>query len=88
MSGAGPADSAGSTNPDTAADSANPRVEADRSRCCGSGMCTLTVPAVFDQDDADGLVVVLDPAPPRDLHEAVRDAVALCPASAISFAGG
>jgi len=51
-------------------------------------MCTLNVPEVFDQNDADGLVVVLDPEPPRELHEAVRDAVNLCPASAISFIEG
>ena len=27
--------------------------------CIGSGMCVVTAPAVFDQDDDEGLVVLL-----------------------------
>ncbi|WP_425558793.1 ferredoxin [Catenulispora subtropica] len=59
---------------------------ADRTKCCGSGMCTLNVPDVFDQDPDEGLVIVLDPEPPQELHHAVEDAVELCPASAIRVA--
>jgi len=64
------------------------RVEIDRSKCAGAGMCTLNAPKVFDQDDEDGLVVVLDPEPPEEQHNAVRDAVRLCPNSVISFDEG
>ncbi|MGZ4751071.1 MAG: ferredoxin [Oryzihumus sp.] len=41
------------------------RVVIDRERCQGAGMCALTAPAVFDQSEEDGRVVVLDadPAP-------------------------
>jgi ferredoxin len=61
------------------------RVEADRSLCMGAGMCALNAPEVFDQDEEEGLVVVLDAEPPAERRNAVRDAVNLCPASAIRF---
>ncbi|WP_149547192.1 4Fe-4S domain-containing protein [Streptomyces marokkonensis] len=59
------------------------RVEADPGRCCSAGMCALTVPAVFDQSDADGTVVVLDAQPADRHHAALRDAVRSCPSGAI-----
>jgi ferredoxin len=61
------------------------RVEVDRDRCCGSGNCVMTVPAVFDQDDDEGLVVLRQKEPPEDLADAVRRAVLLCPSGAISL---
>ncbi|WP_188540214.1 ferredoxin [Kocuria dechangensis] len=59
------------------------RVSVDRSRCCGAGQCAALAPAVFDQHDDDGVVVLLDPAPPEAVHEAVREAALACPAAAI-----
>jgi ferredoxin len=59
------------------------RIEVDRDVCCGSGNCVMTVPAVFDQADADGLVLLLDPSPPADLYDAVRRAAHICPSGAI-----
>ncbi|MFD4832937.1 ferredoxin [Streptomyces uncialis] len=38
------------------------RLGVDRQRCVGAGMCALTAPAVFDQDEEEGLVVLLSPA--------------------------
>ncbi|NUP49252.1 MAG: ferredoxin [Catenulispora sp.] len=64
------------------------RVTADRTKCCGAGMCALNAPDVFDQDPDEGLVVLLDPKPPHELHRAVHDAVGLCPSSAISVEEG
>ncbi|MFE7558298.1 ferredoxin [Kitasatospora sp. NPDC057500] len=61
-------------------------VHADRTRCIGAGMCALTVPEVFDQDEDDGLVTLLDPHPPRATHPAVRLAIATCPAGALTSA--
>ncbi|MBD0689730.1 ferredoxin [Streptomyces sp. CBMA123] len=52
--------------------------------CVGSGQCALATPEVFDQDDADGTVVLLDARPAPALHDAVRDAVRNCPVQAIS----
>ncbi len=54
-------------------------------RCCGSGNCALTAPNVFDQRDDDGVVVVLDPAPPPSQHGLVREAVGRCPTSALGI---
>jgi ferredoxin len=55
----------------------------DLDRCCGAGHCVLAAPEVFDQRDEDGLVVLLDADPPAGEHRQVREAAALCPASAI-----
>lgn len=60
------------------------RVEVDRTACCASGMCVLTAPDVFDQDDDTGTVLLLQAEPPAELHAAVRTAADLCPARAIA----
>lgn len=58
------------------------RISADRERCIGAGMCTLLAPQVFDQDEDDGLVRLLEPSP-RDSHAAVREALDACPSRAL-----
>lgn len=60
------------------------KVTIDEDRCCGAGQCVLAAPEVFDQRDDDGVVILLDEAPPEAEHENVRTAAALCPAAAIS----
>ncbi|MGC9668337.1 ferredoxin [Planosporangium sp. 12N6] len=62
---------------------ADMRVRADRDRCCGSGNCVMTAPEVFDQDDAEGLVLVRLTEVPGESREAVWRAAVLCPAGAI-----
>jgi ferredoxin len=59
------------------------RVEVERDMCIGAGMCTLLAAEVFDQNDDEGVVVLLDERPPAHLHEAVREAVNRCPAAVI-----
>ncbi|MGH8920257.1 MAG: ferredoxin [Actinomycetes bacterium] len=59
------------------------RVVVDRDRCIGAGMCALTDPAVFDQSDDDGRVVLLDAEPSAEHDSTVRDAVHVCPSGAI-----
>ncbi|MBY8882600.1 ferredoxin [Actinacidiphila acidipaludis] len=59
------------------------RVAVDQDRCCGSGMCVLTAPGVFDQRDEDGIVVLLDERPHAELWRQVRDAESGCPSQAI-----
>lgn len=61
------------------------RVVVDRDACCGSGNCVRLAAGVFDQDDAEGLVVLLQPEPPGPLHPAVREAAHQCPAGAIEL---
>ncbi len=63
------------------------RVAADRDVCIGSGMCLLTAPAVFDQDD-DGIVVLRSAdVGPQDA-DAARRAVAYCPSGALRLVEG
>ena len=57
-------------------------ITADRDRCVGAGQCVLAAPAVFDQND-DGLVAPLTTDPGEGDQDAVRQAVNVCPSSAI-----
>ncbi|WP_419183743.1 ferredoxin [Streptomyces albidus (ex Kaewkla and Franco 2022)] len=59
------------------------KVEVDEPRCVAAGHCVTSAPEVFDQRDDDGVVDLLDDAPPEDEHERVREAALLCPSAAI-----
>ncbi|GAA3748268.1 ferredoxin [Streptomyces tremellae] len=61
------------------------KVEIDEDRCGAIGNCAALAPAVFDQNDDDGTVVLLDAAPPADEHERVRDAALRCPTASIAL---
>jgi ferredoxin len=61
------------------------RITVDRERCASAGMCALTAPDVFDQDDADGRVLVLDADPSPAHHAGAREAARLCPSAAITL---
>jgi ferredoxin len=58
------------------------KVEANRDVCIGAGMCVMTAPEVFDQDD-DGTVVVLTVEVPEEEVGQARRAVAICPSGAL-----
>ncbi|PWI45755.1 ferredoxin [Streptomyces sp. ICBB 8177] len=58
------------------------RVTADRETCVGAGLCALTAPQVFDQDD-EGVVVVLTAEPGDEARPAAREAGTLCPSGAV-----
>ncbi|SEG87709.1 Ferredoxin [Actinacidiphila yanglinensis] len=60
------------------------QVHVDQDRCCGSGMCVLTAGAVFDQRDADGIVVLLAEHPAKQDWDDVREAESSCPSQAIT----
>lgn len=59
------------------------RVTADRDRCMGAGSCVSIEPSVFDQDEEDGLVLVLAEHPATSARSAVTRAVRMCPARAL-----
>ncbi|MEU6721626.1 ferredoxin [Nonomuraea sp. NPDC046802] len=61
------------------------RVRIEEDRCIGAGQCVLAAPQVFDQREDDGVVVLLDPAPPLEESAAIREAATLCPARAITL---
>ncbi|HEX4701998.1 MAG TPA: ferredoxin [Pseudonocardiaceae bacterium] len=60
------------------------RIIVDREVCVGAGQCVLTAAELFDQSESDGRVVVVRQPQVADLA-AVRDAVGVCPAGAISL---
>lgn len=60
------------------------RVKVDQEVCCASGLCALTVPDVFDQREADGIVTLLNEQPPEPLHSEVIEAEEQCPSGAIT----
>lgn len=62
------------------------RVTADRSRCCGYGLCAQMCPEVYKLDE-NGLVVVAMDTVPAELEEAAREGAAACPAEAIIIIG-
>jgi ferredoxin len=59
------------------------RIEVDRDRCCGGGLCTLSAPTVFEQGEEDGIVVLLKSKPDEVEHSAVLAAAGLCPTGSI-----
>jgi ferredoxin len=58
------------------------RVVADRSRCCGYGLCAQVCPQVYKLD-ADGLVYLDSAVVPPELEEEAREGAAACPAEAL-----
>ncbi|WP_031081370.1 ferredoxin [Streptomyces sp. NRRL WC-3549] len=58
------------------------RVTVDREICVGAGLCALTAPEVFDQDD-EGLVTVLAAEPDDQGRAAAIEAGTLCPSGAV-----
>lgn len=59
------------------------KVEADRDLCIGAGLCVMAAEEVFDQDEVEGLVVVLTAEVAPEHAPAVTRAVAGCPAGAL-----
>ena len=64
------------------------KVIVDRERCVGSGECVFTAPGIFDQDDEDGIVMLLTDTPEEALWDAARRAARQCPAKAIMVEEG
>ncbi len=55
----------------------------NRDICIGAGMCVLTAPDLFDQDEDDGRVLSLGAAESGEQQAALREAVDVCPSGAI-----
>jgi len=58
------------------------RIELDRARCEGHGMCEEAAPEMFRLDD-DGELHLLRPDVPSDLQRKALSAVRLCPVAAL-----
>ncbi|WP_031170665.1 ferredoxin [Streptomyces durhamensis] len=61
------------------------RIEVDRERCVGAGMCALTAPEVFTQDDDGFSEVLAGRESAAGEHPMVREAVRACPVSAVAL---
>ena len=61
------------------------RLCGDRAQCVGAGMCVLTAPDLFEQDDEQGLVVVLKDVVDVSAVAAAQAAVDACPSGALSL---
>ncbi|MFD9503023.1 ferredoxin [Streptomyces sp. NPDC060035] len=61
-------------------------IVANPDRCVGAGQCVLVDPEAFDQDDQDGIVIVLRPHPQGTLEIArAKEAVNVCPGRTLSL---
>jgi ferredoxin len=63
------------------------KVSVDRDKCVGAGQCVNAAPETFGQEEENGIVVLLEDAPPFGRREAVQQAARLCPARAITLTG-
>ncbi|MEQ4725818.1 ferredoxin [Nonomuraea sp. B19D2] len=59
------------------------KVTVEAAKCVAAGQCVLIAPEVFDQREEDGIVVLLEETPAPEVHGAVRESAAVCPAAAI-----
>ena len=59
-------------------------IKADRDLCIGAGLCSVA-PGHFEVDDTGKVVVLDERAVDGEDLELVEDAVALCPAEALSL---
>jgi ferredoxin len=61
------------------------RVRADFDLCQGHGACREEAPAVFDVDEKEHRVVILQESPPEAERENVKRAVKYCPTYALKL---
>jgi ferredoxin len=59
------------------------RILVDFALCQGHGVCKAEAPDVFDVDEGEGRVIVLDAEPPASQRDAVALAVRYCPTRAL-----
>lgn len=62
------------------------KITVDRDACIGAGMCALTAPHLFDQDD-NGTSVVTEPSPQPPRYGEAERAWLSCPAAAVLLDG-
>ncbi len=61
------------------------KIRIHQDKCIGAGHCVLAAPDVFDQNEDDGIVVLLDDQPAAARHAAARSAARACPVLAIEI---
>lgn len=71
-------------NSESQSSTARVRIIADRSRCCGYGLCATLCPEVYKLDD-EGLVYVESEFVPAEFENGAREGAAACPAEALTI---
>lgn len=61
------------------------RIEIDRAKCIGAGLCFSTAPERFDLDDDGKVTLPNGDQVTADVDGPVADAVAVCPVGAITI---
>lgn len=61
------------------------KVIVDLDTCDAHGECTISAPEVFTLDEGADVVTLLDPEPPEELWDKVREAESMCPVAAITI---
>lgn len=59
------------------------KISIEPHKCIGAGQCVLKAPAVFDQQEEDGIVILLNENPDGADETAARTAARVCPAEVI-----
>lgn len=59
------------------------RVRVDRDKCIGVGNCVEIMPDVFDQDEDDGIVILLQEEVDDSRLDELQQAADVCPVHAI-----
>lgn len=62
------------------------RIQVDWDLCQGHGACKTEAPEVFDVNEKQGAVVLLQESPPEALRASVEAAVKYCPTRALRIA--
>ena len=63
------------------------RVRVDADLCQGHGACKSEAPEVFDVNERNGIVIVLQESPPEALRAKLQAAVKYCPTRALAIEG-
>ncbi len=59
------------------------KISIEPHKCIGAGQCVLKAPMVFDQQEEDGIVILLNDHPDGAAGDAARLAARVCPAEVI-----
>lgn len=60
------------------------KITVDRNRCVGAGNCVLAAGELFEQDETNGRVVLLQSEPAEETAEMAEEAELMCPSRAIT----
>jgi ferredoxin len=60
-------------------------ISVDKEKCISTGNCVLAAAELFDQNEDDGTIIVLNDTPAPELQESARHAAATCPALVIQI---